>query len=67
MAPVIRGLISLLWIICYPISLALDYFLGTHSDHVRFAKKDLKTLIQLHEAVRNINSAKSEPRRNYDA
>jgi len=58
MAPIIRGLISLLWIICYPISLALDYFLGVHSDHVRFAKKDLKALIQLHETVRNVTSAK---------
>lgn len=34
--------------ICYPISKALDYFLGDHNEKTRFAKKDLKTLMNLH-------------------
>jgi len=48
LAPIIKSLIFALFFICYPISKALDYFLGDHKDKVRFAKKDLKTLMNLH-------------------
>lgn len=48
MAPVIKTLIIVLLPVCYPISKALDYFLGDHKEKVRFAKKDLKTLMELH-------------------
>ena len=49
MAPIVNFLITILYFICYPISKGLDYFLGDHAEHFRFAKKDLKALIQLHE------------------
>ena len=42
--------------ICYPISKGLDYFLGTHQEKIRFAKKDLKTLMELHISATNPNS-----------
>ena len=41
-------LILILFPICYPISKGLDYVLGAHNEKVRFAKKDLKTLMKLH-------------------
>ena len=49
MAPIIKTLIIVLSPICYPISKGLDYFLGEHDEKVRFAKKDLKTLMDLHD------------------
>lgn len=39
--------------ICYPIAKGLDYFLGHGVTQVRFAKKDLKTLIQLHHSAQD--------------
>lgn len=48
MAPVVKWLILLFYPICYPISKGLDYFLGHHQDKIKFAKKDLKTLMELH-------------------
>ena len=39
---------KMLWIICYPLALFLDWLLGTHSAK-RFEKKDLKAIIELHE------------------
>lgn len=55
MAPIIKTLIIILLPVCYPISKALDYFLGTHEDKIRFAKKDLKTLMELHISAANPN------------
>ena len=49
MAPLIKGIIFITWIITYPISKALDYFIGEHHDKIRFKNRDLKTLIELHE------------------
>mmetsp|Transcript_36118 Transcript_36118/g.32506 ORF Transcript_36118/g.32506 Transcript_36118/m.32506 type:complete len:200 (+) Transcript_36118:462-1061(+) len=46
-APGVKILILALWIVCYPVSKALDYFLGTHHK-TRFNKTDLKTLMELH-------------------
>lgn len=48
MAPIIKTLIIITLPVCYPISKALDYFLGDHKEKIRFGKKDLKTLMQLH-------------------
>lgn len=56
LAPIIKTLIIVLLPICYPISKALDYFLGDHKEKVRFAKKDLKTLMNLHLAATTNNS-----------
>jgi len=39
---------KLLWIICYPLALFLDWLLGIHSVK-RFEKNDLKAIIELHE------------------
>ena len=41
----------LFWFICYPISKFLDNLLGTHGK-TRYIRKDLKTLIELHEVER---------------
>ena len=49
MAPYTKLLIKATWILTYPISKALDYFIGEHNDNYRFKNKDLKTLIELHE------------------
>ena len=49
LAPFVRILILVLSPICYPISKGLDYVLGTHDETVRFAKKDLKALMELHQ------------------
>ncbi len=48
-----KFLIFVLYPICYPISKGLDYFLGSHHEKVRFAKKDLKTLMELHHNQKN--------------
>lgn len=53
LAPFVRMLILVLSPICYPISKGLDYVLGTHDDTVRFAKKDLKALMELHQHNNN--------------
>ena len=45
MAPFINCLMKVTFPICYPIAKGLDYFLGHGQSKVRFAKKDLKTLI----------------------
>ena len=41
-------MMKLLWFICYPMSLYLDYLLGTH-EQTRFVKRDLKAIIELHQ------------------
>ena len=48
-APLVKLLICIFWIICYPISKILDCLLGQHDEKVRFGKKDLKALVQLHQ------------------
>lgn len=47
MAPVTKGLMYLLYIICNPIAKGLDWVLGVHTEKIIMAKKDLKTLIKL--------------------
>ena len=56
-APIVKWLILLFYPICYPISKGLDYFLGHHSEKIRFAKKDLKALMTLQ--VRNKKTSHS--------
>lgn len=47
--PLVKLLICIFWIICYPISKILDCLLGHHENKVRFGKKDLKALVKLHQ------------------
>lgn len=53
LAPIIKTLITVLFPVCYPISKGLDYLLGDHSDKIRFGKRDLKTLMNLHHSSTN--------------
>ena len=55
LAPFISTLICVLYPICYPISKALDYFLGHGETRVRFKKKDLKAIMELHQTKKNPN------------
>jgi len=48
MLPVVKSIMFVLWPICYPISKALDYFLGAHVDEGLLKKKDLKALVNIH-------------------
>ena len=59
-APLTQKIITITYPVTYPISLALDYFLGKHSDSFRFKSKDLKTLIQLHENKGDKNGLSQE-------
>lgn len=47
MAPVTKGLMFALYIICNPIAKALDAILGVHTEKIIMAKRDLKALIRL--------------------
>ncbi|EAS07552.3 transmembrane protein, putative (macronuclear) [Tetrahymena thermophila SB210] len=48
--PIIKLLILIFWIFCFPIAKFLDWLLGKHdSSKYRKNKKDLKALIELHE------------------
>lgn len=47
MAPFVKTQMLALWVICYPISLALDAILGVHAHKIILAKRDLKALINL--------------------
>lgn len=49
MAPIVSFLIKLLYPVAYPLSRYLDWQFGEHHDKKRFNRKDLKTLIQLHQ------------------
>eukprot|EP01017_Pseudomicrothorax_dubius_P024987 TRINITY_DN2662_c0_g1_i2.p1 TRINITY_DN2662_c0_g1~~TRINITY_DN2662_c0_g1_i2.p1 ORF type:complete len:488 (+),score=139.31 TRINITY_DN2662_c0_g1_i2:137-1600(+) len=51
-APLIRGLMWLFYPICYWIGKALDWAVGEH-EKTRYVKKDLKTLIELHQLDRH--------------
>ena len=45
--PIIKILIVVFWVICYPIAKLLDHVLGV--DHkILFAKNDLNALINIH-------------------
>ena len=48
MIPVVKVLICITYVISKPIQLALDAILGVHHE-VGYARKDLRTLIQIHE------------------
>lgn len=48
MAPVVKILELIFWVICKPISMVLDRILGTHHK-TRFVKADLKAIIELHQ------------------
>lgn len=47
MAPIARGLMVALYLVCNPIAKGLDWVLGVHTEKIVMAKKDLKTLIRL--------------------
>lgn len=49
MAPIVSFLIKFFYILAYPLSLYLDWQFGVGHDKKRFNRKDLKTLIQLHQ------------------
>ena len=51
MAPFVKILILILWILCNPIAKSLDYILGPHTEKIILAKKDLKTLIKLQKSI----------------
>ena len=50
MAPFIKFLMIVLWIICKPIAKGLDAILGVHSEKIILAKRDLKALIKLQKS-----------------
>lgn len=59
-APIVKWLILLFYPICYPISKGLDFFLGHHSEKIRFAKKDLKALMTLQVRKKKDSNSASE-------
>jgi len=52
MGPFTKILMKLLYPLCKPIALGLDYWLG-HQRKTRFVKGDLKALIELHKIEKN--------------
>jgi metal transporter CNNM len=48
--PYVKVLQSVLYIICYPLSLFLDWILGIH-EQTRYPIRDLRALLQLHAQV----------------
>lgn len=50
MAPIVSFFIKLVYVVAYPLSRYLDWQFGEHDHKKRFNRKDLKTLIQLHQA-----------------
>lgn len=47
MIPYVKVLQAILYIICYPLSLLLDFVLGVHL-HQRYKIKDVRGLLNLH-------------------
>ena len=47
MVPIIKGLMAVLFIVCWPISKVLDVVLGEH-DVTRYKNEQLKALVNLH-------------------
>ena len=56
MAPIVKTLMAVLFIVCWPISRVLDIILGEH-DVTRYKNEQLKALVQLHskKALEKIN------------
>ena len=48
MIPIVKMLMFLLFIVCWPISKILDFFLGEHHDVTRYKNDQLKALVKLH-------------------
>ena len=61
MAPIVKTLMALLFIFCWPISKILDVILGEH-DVTRYKNEQLKALVQLHskKALEKINIGAEE-------
>lgn len=49
MAPIVKILNCVFFIVSRPLGKFLDYLIGTHQK-TRFPRKDLKALIELHES-----------------
>ena len=53
LAPLIRVFIFICYPVCYPIAKGLDHVLGHTDSTVRFQKRDLKAIMELHHYRKN--------------
>lgn len=61
LAPFMTFLLNTIGVACMPLSWVLDKVLGEHAGTTRYVRKDLSTLVQLHENTVKIPAKSGEP------